>query len=95
MEKVIESITECARFNSSVSRVILFGSRSRGDYERTSDFDICVFCENNTGFTKFYFDVDEIETFYKIDVLRHSDISNELLKSEIERDGVILYERKA
>ena len=40
-KEVIEEIKNLAR-KYQVKRVILFGSRARGDYKRTSDIDIAV-----------------------------------------------------
>ena len=78
----------------SIKKIVLFGSRARGDFCRVSDFDICIFCENEQDFTNYYFDVEEIDTFYKIDVLRYSDFMNDTLKNEIAKDGIVFYERE-
>ena len=88
-------LIEKAKPYESISKIVLFGSRARGDNRRVSDFDICVFCDEERDYIGYYFDVEEIDTFYKIDVLRHSDSMNDALKTEILKDGVVLYERKA
>jgi len=54
-----------------------------------------VHCKDEKDFTSFYFDVDDMDTFYTIDILHHETLSNDLLLKEIEKDGVILYEREA
>ena len=90
---VLVQLTDSARRYPDILKVVLFGSRARGDFHKTSDFDICVYCSQGEAFTKFYFDVDEIDTFYKIDLLRYEDISNDVLKNEIAVDGVVVYER--
>ena len=38
-EAVIREITEIAKRNQ-IQEIILFGSRARGDYNRTSDIDL-------------------------------------------------------
>ena len=80
-----------AKYYPLIRKMSLFGSRSRGSFHYTSDFDVCVYCEDEKEFTRFYFDVDDIDTFYKIDVLRYEDITNDILKREIEK-GIVLYE---
>jgi predicted nucleotidyltransferase len=74
-------------------KVILFGSRARGDNSPVSDYDIAVFAEDLSPLDKARFsaEVEDIETLKKIDLLffdtQHSWADN------IVRDGVILYEQ--
>jgi predicted nucleotidyltransferase len=73
-----------------VKKVILFGSRARGDFKRTSDIDIAVV---GGDFERFALDVDEetstLLEFDFIDMKRN--IREELCKS-IEREGWTIYE---
>ena len=73
-----------------VKKVILFGSRARGDNRERSDIDLAVSGGNIAEFSD---EADEkIWTLLLIDVVNlDRGISNELRK-EIERDGVLLYE---
>lgn len=48
--KVIEEIRTFAR-KYNIDKVILFGSRARGDYRRTSDIDLAI-GENNGNYNK-------------------------------------------
>ena len=77
----------------AVEKIVLFGSRARGTNDRKSDIDIAVYgCKNFRGF---YFDVNEkVDTLLEFDVvdMDQKGISSELI-NEIERDGVILYEK--
>ena len=54
-DQVIEEIRKLAR-RHSVSQVILFGSRARGDFRRTSDIDLAVL---GGDFDRFALDVEE------------------------------------
>ena len=77
----------------SIEKIILFGSRARGTNAERSDIDIAVYgCKNFRGF---YFDVNEkVDTLLEFDVvdMDQKGISPELI-NEIERDGVLLYEK--
>ena len=77
----------------AVEKIVLFGSRARGTNDRKSDIDIAVYgCKNFRGF---YFDVNEKgDTLLEFDVvdMDRKGISSELI-NEIERDGVLLYEK--
>ena len=88
-ERVIRDITALAR-KHGIGKIILFGSRARGTHTERSDIDIAVY---GGDFDSFYWDIQErvhtLLTFYIID---GNKITAEL-KNEIERDGVVLYEK--
>ena len=70
--KVIEEIRTFAR-KYNIDKVILFGSRARGDYRRTSDIDLAVV---GGDFARFALDVDEeTSTLLEYDIV---DMSREL-----------------
>lgn len=74
-----------------IERIVLFGSRARGtNYER-SDIDLAI---SGGDFDAFYWDVKEkVHSLLTFDIVdMDSGISDELAE-EIERDGVILYEK--
>ena len=74
-----------------VKKIILFGSRARGDFYECSDIDIAVSGGNTAEFS---LDADEsIHTLLMFDIVDlDGDISEELRK-EIKRDGVMIYEK--
>lgn len=75
-----------------LKKVILFGSRARGDNKERSDVDLAVSGGNITMFT---LDVDEIvivPTLLMFDVVDLDRGCSEDLLASIQRDGVVLYE---
>ncbi|WP_256324592.1 nucleotidyltransferase family protein [Selenomonas ruminantium] len=75
-----------------VSKIILFGSRARGDNYDKSDVDIAVY--GCTRFSQFSLDVDEeVWTLLTFDIVNMDAKVSDELKKEIERDGVIIYEK--
>ena len=93
-EYVYKGIVDLAK-KYSLGRVILFGSRARGDNRERSDVDLAV---SGGDVTMFALDVDEIgivPTLLMFDVVDlDRDAGEELLES-IRRDGVVLYEAEA
>lgn len=87
---VIQDIIRLAQKND-VEKVILFGSRARGDYKDRSDIDL-AFCGGNSS--QFILSVDEeTSTLLEFDVIDlNKPIREELLES-IDREGVLLYEK--
>lgn len=75
----------------NVNKVILFGSRARGDYKDRSDIDLAV-----TGGKVDLFAItvdEETSTLLKYDIVNlDASVQEELLES-IKREGVIIYEK--
>jgi predicted nucleotidyltransferase len=74
-----------------VKKVILFGSRARGDFKRTSDIDIAV---DGGDFVRFALDVDEeTSTLLKFDIVDLKKNIQEELRNSIEKEGIVIYEK--
>lgn len=88
--KVICQINDLAN-RHHIKTVILFGSRARGDFRRTSDIDLAV---QGGNVCRFRLDVEEethtLLTFDVIDLC--SDLSPEL-REAISKEGVLFYEK--
>ncbi len=87
---VIQEIIHLAQ-KYDVQKVILFGSRARGDYKLKSDIDLAF--QGGKG-NYFSFDVDEeTSTLLQFDIIDlEKPVQDELLES-INREGIILYEK--
>lgn len=87
---VLKQIIDLAQ-KRNITKVILFGSRARGDFKKKSDIDLAVLGES---IAEFSFDVDELtDTLLKYDIIDlNSNISDELLKN-IQNEGIIIYEK--
>lgn len=86
---VIEEIKKIAE-KYEVRKVILFGSRARGDYQRASDIDLAVEDDRTTDFI---LDVKETtSTLLNFDIVDLKEtVPGEFLEA-IEKEGIILYE---
>lgn len=74
-----------------LERVVLFGSRARGDYHRASDIDLAAWGGN---IPQFAVDVDEdTSTLLKYDVVDMGQNISEKLRDSIQREGRVLYEK--
>lgn len=93
MDNVLREIKEIA-IKYNIRKVVLFGSRARGDNTLVSDYDIAVFGESLSAFDKMNFcsDVEEIETLKKIDIVFMDAVLTDDLLKNIKEDGVTIYE---
>jgi predicted nucleotidyltransferase len=86
---VLDEIRILAQKNH-VTKVILFGSRARGDFKRTSDIDIAVVGGN---IERFALDIDEeTSTLLEFDIVDMQRNIQEELRKSIEAEGLIIYE---
>ena len=77
--------------HANVKRIILYGSRARGDFGRASDIDLGVECEDDKGFIRNLID-DEVRTLLKLDIVDIARAS-ENLRHEIQEEGIVIYEK--
>ncbi|MGF1477219.1 MAG: nucleotidyltransferase family protein [Geminicoccaceae bacterium] len=76
-----------------VRRVILFGSRARGDNDERADIDIAV--EADAERLGVWWElVDEAPTLLAVDLIIMTDVPP-AMRETIEREGILLYERKS
>jgi len=82
--EVIEEIRNLAQ-KYDIEKVILFGSRARGDFRRTSDIDIAV---TGGDFARFALDVDEeTSTLLEYDIVNLDRDMQDELRESIEKEG--------
>ena len=73
-----------------IARVILFGSRARGDNWERSDIDLAV---SGGDIIRFSLDIDErIPTLLIFDIVNLDGPVEPELRASIEKEGVLLYE---
>ena len=92
MDNVLREIRQIAG-KYKVEKLVLFGSRARGDNSFRSDYDIAVFGNDLSAADKacFWADIEEIDTLKKIDlVFVNEPLTRELLEN-IAEEGVCIY----
>lgn len=72
-----------------VKKLILFGSRARGTNRERSDIDLAV---SGGDVFEFAEALEELDTLLLFDVVNLDDKLADDFKSEINRDGIVLYE---
>lgn len=88
--RVEEGILALAK-RHNIQKVILFGSRARGDNWERSDIDLAISGGNTVEFS---IDVDEdVDTLLMFDVVNLDEPVQQTLLDEIARDGVVIYEK--
>ena len=74
-------------------KIVLFGSRARGDHRERSDIDLAIFGMSPYSQALFWMDLEEIPTLLKFDVTYVvPDMDKNFLKN-IECEGITIYEK--
>ena len=92
-ERLIQSIQVIGQ-NYAIDRIVIFGSRARGDHKPTSDIDLAVFLLpefSNRG--RMTGDINDLNTLLKIDLIFINEQIDPKLLENIEREGVVIHER--
>ncbi len=72
-------------------RLVLFGSRARGDNRYNSDIDLAVYGMPQKNQGRFWMDCEELPTLLKFDIVHIQDGMDPVFLQNIQKDGVILY----
>lgn len=73
-------------------KLILFGSRARGDHHPRSDIDLAIYGMPAENRSLFWWDAEDLPTLLKFDLVHIDPNMDPALLKEIEKDGVALYE---
>lgn len=89
-DKVIRDIiTFPKKYN--IQKVVLFDFQARGTHTNRSDIDLAV---SGGDFDSFYQAVKEnVHSLLFFDIIEWDADASEELKKEIEKDGVVIYEK--
>lgn len=86
-------ITICRKYDY-IEKVILFGSRARGDNEEKSDIDLAVYSDK--PFMEFIEDIEmNTKTLLEFDFSDMNSVKDEFFIEQVKNDGIIIYERNA
>ncbi len=89
MENLYQSIAELGK-RYSAEKIVLFGSRARGDNREKSDVDIAVFKMPGNNHVTFAQAVENLPTLLRFDIVFVSENTDALLLENIKKDGVII-----
>ncbi|KJS88024.1 MAG: DNA polymerase III subunit beta [Peptococcaceae bacterium BICA1-8] len=94
-DKIISSIIGAIK-EYKVDRAIIFGSRARGDYKKTSDIDIAISSQDMTciELNLLRDQLDQLDIIYKLDVIHIEKLKNQEMLENIEKDGKVILQMK-
>ncbi|WP_051280765.1 nucleotidyltransferase family protein [Anaerovorax odorimutans] len=91
-KNIINKIIEIGKKYNEINRIVLFGSRARGDNSLRSDIDLAIYADSEE--LQFAYDLEEnVDTLLEFDITFVRDGLDKLLLEQIKKDGVYLYEK--
>jgi len=95
-DPIVESVVQQAVKSLKPRRIILFGSRARGDASEKSDYDFAfeLAKKEEPNWSRFALDADEkTPTLKKLDLVRLDQIDEDF-KKRILSEGIVVYDQK-
>lgn len=74
-------------------KLVLFGSRARGDNTPRSDIDLAVYGMPQNQQALFWSETDDLDTLLKLDITYITPGLDQVFLNNIEKDGVILMDK--
>ena len=90
MQNLYTQLAALAR-QYGAQRLVLFGSRARGDNRYNSDIDLAVYGMPQENQGSFWMDCEDLPTLLKFDIVHIHEGMNPAFLQNIEKDGVTLY----
>ena len=77
----------------AIEKVVIYGSRAKGNYKEGSDIDVTLFGELNYDLIiKLKYEFEDSNIPYLVDISIYKDLQSETLKEHIDRVGKVFYE---
>ena len=90
MDELYAQLAALAR-RYGAQRLVLYGSRARGDNRPASDIDLAVYGMPEAARGSFWMDCEELPTLLKLDIVHIRRDMDPAFLANIAKDGVTLY----
>lgn len=92
----LEKLSKVFAANERIERVVLYGSRAKGNYKPFSDVDITLEGDEltHTDLNRTSLAIDDLLLPYQFDISIFHTLKNEALIDHIRRMGITIYEKK-
>jgi predicted nucleotidyltransferase len=89
----IEAINGIFEQYASIEKVLLYGSRAKGNFKQSSDIDLSIIGDNLDLelLQSIEFELDDLLLPYKFDISIYEKISDQEFLNHINRSGIIFY----
>lgn len=95
-QRFVDELLNYCLSNIMIEKVILFGSRARGDFRPASDIDLTIHTVDATHSEQniIEFNIKEMLTPLKLDIVFADRLTKEKMIANINLEGVIIYDQE-
>lgn len=93
-DTVIRELQDVFRRHANIKKVLIFGSRSKGNYRTGSDIDLAI-VGNDIDYNQLLSilcEIDDLELLYSVDLLDYQKKKGTPIGDHIDRVGQVFYE---
>lgn len=91
-KRIVDEIVCIAQKYNYINKVILFGSRARGDNSPRSDIDLAIYSDKSL--VEFIEDIEmNAHTLLEFDFSDMKAIDDEFFLEQIKKEGIVIYEK--
>ena len=91
-KRIVDEIKDIASKHKYINKVILFGSRARGDNSIKSDIDLAIYADSSS--VEFIEDIEmNTHTLLEFDFSDMNVVCDEFFIEQIKKEGIVIYEK--
>lgn len=90
--EVKEAIIKLAKKQNHIEKIMLFGSRARGDNHKTSDIDLAIWALGSISEFAYVLD-EQAPTLLEFDLSHMNEVEDSFFIEQVLKEGIILYEK--
>ena len=93
-DTVIKELQDVFRRHANIEKVLIFGSRSKGNYRAGSDIDLAVIGKDidYNLLLSILCEIDDLDLLYTVDLLDYQQKKGTPIGDHIDRVGQVFYE---
>lgn len=89
---IINDIMKICERHEYIEKVIIFGSRARGDNDFKSDIDLAVY--SRKSLTEFIEDIEmNTKTLLEYDFSHMNTVQDKFFIEQVNKEGIVIYEK--
>jgi predicted nucleotidyltransferase len=93
-DTVINELQDVFRHYANIEKVLIFGSRSKGNFREGSDIDLAVIGKgvDYNQLLSILCEIDDLELLYSVDLIDYNKKKGTPIGDHIDRVGKVFYE---
>lgn len=89
---IINEIIKICERHEYIEKVVIFGSRARGDNDLKSDIDLAIYSQQSL--IEFVEDIEmNTKTLLEYDFSHMNTVKDQFFKEQVNKEGIIIYEK--